>query len=171
MSIALFVAGLLLAAQPMTEHHHPVQRVWLEVCTGLVGVSFLLPFVVYYACVLLFPCVLALLASAVATEAGNAAVGAGASSSARGLSAEALAALPPSTYAARRAGGAGGDAAGGAARQLLLFTGTTAAALPGSKPSLPSRKKPAEILCPRCRARKSNSMSNSAFYAPEIRPK
>ena len=45
--LALFVAGLLLAAQPMTEHHHPVQRVWLEVCTGLVGVSFLLP-VVYY---------------------------------------------------------------------------------------------------------------------------
>ena len=113
--LALFVAGLLLAAQPMTEHHHPVQRVWLEVCTGLVGVSFLLPFVVYYACVLLFPCVLALLASVVATEAGNAAVGAGASSSARGLSAEALAALPTSTYAARRAGGAEGDADGDAA--------------------------------------------------------
>ena len=113
--LALFVAGLLLAAQPMTEHHHPVQRVWLEVCTGLVGVSFLLPFVVYYACVLLFPCVLALLASVVATEAGNAAVGAGASSSARGLSAEALAALPTSTYAARRGGGAEGDADGDAA--------------------------------------------------------
>ena len=113
--LALFVAGLLLAAQPMTEHHHPVQRVWLEVCTGLVGVSFLLPFVVYYACVLLFPCVLALLASVVATEAGNARVGAGASSSARGLSAEALAALPTSTYAARRGGGAEGGADGDAA--------------------------------------------------------